>query len=631
MGDESDLEKVVNILDANQKKRRAKGKPKIKDNPAAEHPADNRPTIVVAPGERLRVLREAEDALIATGTLYHNKAGVLVRVIRTGPREDHGVKYADNALTIIQASPGWITTEMDRAAHWKKQRMVDGAMIECRTDAPASIARFLGEQVGAWRLPYLAGIVECPTLRPDGSIVEREGYDKETGLFFDAGGTAFDPIPKNPTKAQAAAALAALIDVVKDFPYATDADRSVFLSGVLTVPVRHMLRDSPLHCASSPRPRSGKSYQADLAALIATGRTAPAMSATASPDEEEKRIVSILVAGTPLALIDNIDEPLKSPLLCSAITQEVFRGRLLGGNRLADLSTRLVWFASGNNLRLHDDLNPRALLCYLLPDTDRPEERQFDRDLKRWTREQRHQLAPAAITVLRGYIAAGSPAQNIKGFGSAPDWSALVRSALVWLGRADPVETQYQLRQNDPVASRLAQLLSAWYAAHRDMELTAAGLAQSAASHPSLDVALREVASRDGERINTRALGNYLMAHQDRIESGYKLLVAGTRQGARTYLVVMKSQHENNSLNSLNSPNSPNAKDSQQQHFSDLSFFNSPNSPNSPEITGPSPAIGELGELGEFSTPSKRKKSGISDDLPDKSIGSDENDGAMVF
>jgi len=627
MDGESDLEKVVNILDAKQKKRRAKGKSKTED-PGDDRPADKRPLIVVAPGERLRVLRETEDALIATGTLYHNKAGVLVRVTRTGPREDHGVKYADNALTIIPASSGWITTEMDRAAHWKKQRMVDGAMIECRTDAPASIARFLVEQVGAWRLPYLAGIVECPTLRADGSIVEREGYDKETGLFFDAAGTAFDPIPKNPTKAQAGDALAALIDVAKDFPYASDADRSVFLSGVLTVPVRHMLRDSPLHCASSPRPRSGKSYQSDIAALIATGRTAPAMSAADSPDEEEKRIVSILVAGTPLALIDNIDEPLKSPRLCSAITQEVFRGRLLGGNRLADLSTRLVWFASGNNLRLHDDLNPRALLCYLLPDTDRPEERQFDRDLKRWTREQRHRLAPAAITVLRGYIAAGSPAQNIKGFGSAPDWSALVRSALVWLGRADPVETQNRLRQNDPVASRLAQLLSAWYAAHRNMELTAAGLAQSAANYPPLDVALREVASRDGERVNTRVLGNYLMAHQDRIESGYKLLVGDTRQGARLYRVVIKSQHENNSPNS---PNSPNAKDSQQQHFSDSSFYNSPNSPNSPEFTGPSPAIGELEEFGEFSTPSKNKKGGVFDDLADKSIGSSEIDDSKVF
>lgn len=626
----NDLERVVNILDAKTRNRRAKSKPKAKANPkpAADDSTDNRPVIKMVSGERIRVLREAEDALIPLGTLYHNKAGILVRVTRTGPREEHGVKYADNALTILPASSGWVTTEMDRAARWKKQRIVDGEMIESRIDAPAGIARFLLEQVGAWRLPYLAGIVECPTLRADGSILEKEGFDKDTGLFFDAGGTAFDPIPINPTKAQAEAAMDALCDVVKDFPYATDADRSVSLSGILTVPVRHMLRDAPLHCASSPRPRSGKSYQSDLAALIATGRTAPAMSAADSPDEEEKRIVSILVSGTPLALIDNIDEPLRSPRLCSAITQDTYRGRLLGGNRLADLSTKLVWFASGNNLRLHDDLNPRALLCYLLPDTDRPEERQFDRDLKRWTLEQRHRLAPAAITVLRAYIVAGSPAQNLKGFGSAPDWSALVRSALVWLGRADPAETQNRLRQNDPVASRLAQLLESWHAAHREMELSAADLARSAGSHPHLEAALKEIASRDGERINTRVLGNYLMAHQDRIESGLKLLVGDTRQGARLYRVVNNLKCANNSPNS---PNSPGSEDRQQQHFSESSFYNSPNSPNSPEFTGPSPASGELDELRAFSNARKNKKGNISDDLADKSKGSDENDDCKVF
>jgi len=563
----------------------AKAKPKVT---AADDSSDARPLIRYVSGERIRVLKEAEDALIKLGTVYHNRAGILVRVTRTGPREEHGVKYADNALTILQASPGWLTTELDRAARWKKERTIDGAVIEVKTDAPVGIARFLLEQVGSWRLPYLAGIVECPTLRPDGTILEREGYDKTTGLFFDAGGTAFDPIPENPTKADAENALNMLIDVVKDFPYDTDADRSVFLSGALTVPVRHMLRDSPFHCASSPRPRSGKSYQADLASLIATGRTAPAMSATNNPEEEEKRVVSILIAGTPLALIDNVDEPLKSARLCSAITQETFRARLLGGNRLADLSTRLVWFASGNNLRLHDDLNPRALLCYLRPDTDRPEEREFDRDLKRWVLEQRRRLAPAAITVLRAYIVAGRPAQSIKPFGSAPDWSALVRSALVWLGRADPVETQNRLRQNDPVASRLAQLLNSWFAAHRSMWLSAAEIAKSAANHPLLDAALKEIASKDGDKINTKMLGNYLMAHQDRIEREYALQATeDTHQGVRKYRVVLKQDSENNSRNSRNSPNT---SDNHQQRFSDDSFYNSRNSRNSQEFTDPPPA-----------------------------------------
>jgi putative DNA primase/helicase len=333
-----------------------------------------------------------------------------------------------------------------------------------------------------------------------------------------------------------------------------------------------MLRDSPLHCFSSSRPRAGKSFQADLCALIATGRTAPAMSATDDPAEEEKRIVSILLSGVPLALIDNIDEPLRSARLCSAITQETFRGRLLGYNRTADLPTRLVWFASGNNLRLHDDLNPRALLGYLVPDTDRPEEREFDRDLKPWVIERRHRLAPAAITVLRAYIAAGSPGQGLKGFGAAPDWSALVRSALVWLGQDDPATTQERLRQNDPVASALARLLAAWFAAYGKTKMTAAEVVKNAYQHPDLEDVLKDVASKDGDKVNTRVLGNYLVAHANRIEGGFQLLVGGTRSNYALYQVLKHSdRHGQNSRNSHNSPN---------EHDS-----------------------GEFGEFGEFSDP----------------------------
>lgn len=549
--------------------------------PAPDAAADDpRPAIQLVEGERSRILQQAEDALIGAGGVYHNKAGMMVRVTRTGPREVCGIRYGENALTILPATAGWLTTAMDRCARWEKRRLVQaGDAMEYRwspTDPPGTIARYLLEQVGDWRLPYLTGIVECPTLRPDGTVLEREGYDPATGLFFDAGGVAFDSVADRPSKAQAAAALESLIDVVKDFPFAEPRDRSVFLSGALTVPVRHMLRDSPLHCFSSSRPRAGKSYQADLAALIATGRTAPAMAATNDPAEEEKRIVSILLSGVPLALIDNIDEPLRSARLCSAITQETFRGRLLGLNRTADLATRLVWFASGNNLRLHDDLNPRALLGYLVPDTDRPEEREFDRDLKPWVIAHRHRLASAAITVLRAYIAAGSPGQGLKGFGSAPDWSALVRSALVWLGQDDPVKTQERLRANDPVASNLARLLAAWHHAYDKALMTSAEVAKNAHQHPDLEDVLKDVASKDGDKVNTRALGNYLAQHANRIEAGFKLIASGISHQATLWRVA---------------------------RISDRPCENSPNSHNSPNQERQPPAAGEFGESGEFAHP----------------------------
>ena len=587
-GTYDDLEsRAAKLLDmeTERRKRGKKDGKKTRTAPPevnAQAAQDTRPAIKLIEGERTRILQQAEDALIAAGGVYHNKVGMMVRVTRTGPRETHGVRYGENALAIIPVNSGWLTTALDRCARWEKRRLVQtGDSAEYRwhpTDPPASIARYLLDLVGEWRLPYLTGIVECPTLRRDGTVLERDGYDPQTGLYFDAGGVAFAPIPNHPTKAQAAAALMELADVVKDFPFESGRDRSVFLSGALTVPIRHMLRDSPLHCFSSSRPRAGKSYQADLAALIATGRTAPAMNATDDPAEEEKRIVAILLSGVPLALIDNIDEPLRSARLCSAITQETFSGRLLGLNRMADLPTRLVWFASGNNLRLHDDLNPRALLGYLVPNTDRPEEREFDRNLKPWVIEQRYRLAPAAITVLRAYIAAGSPGQGLRGFGSAPDWSALVRSALVWLGHDDPVLTQERLRANDPVASTLARLLDAWHQAYGKTLMTAAEVVKNAYQHPDLEDVLKDVASKDGEKVNTRLLGNYLSQHANRIEAGFKLIQRGVSHKVGLWRVeAIFNRHGENPPNPPNTPNPP-PHDPENRGFGGLGGFADPRS-----------------------------------------------------
>lgn len=36
-----------------------------------------------------------------------------------------------------------------------------------------------------WKFPPLTGVVSCPTLRPDFSLLDRPGYDERTGLYAD--------------------------------------------------------------------------------------------------------------------------------------------------------------------------------------------------------------------------------------------------------------------------------------------------------------------------------------------------------------------------------------------------------------------------------------------------------------
>ena len=140
------------------------------------------------------------------------------------------------------------------------------------TDAPDKVAETYLARRGRWKLPVLAGIIHTPFLRADGSICEAPGYDQASGLLFKSEGETFPPIPQQPTKADAVAALGLLEELIGTFPFVTEADRSVALSAILTTLDRRSMATAPLHGFSSPAAGTGKSLLVDVCATLATGR-----------------------------------------------------------------------------------------------------------------------------------------------------------------------------------------------------------------------------------------------------------------------------------------------------------------------------------------------------------------------
>ena len=496
------------------------------------------------------VVDSIDSALTTAGNSYQ-RAGLLVRIGTIPAGQANGVCRDE-------PSPGVISFDTPGLVDWCSKIATftqwDGRKKDLKeVDPPSAAVRAMLSRRGMWSLPALAGFISAPSIRPDGSILDTPGFDCATGLFAHFRKGEFPPIPAHPSKDDAARALELLCEVFREFPYTIPAGRSVAVSAVLTALVRQSLPSAPMHIFTAPRPRSGKDKQLRCAALISTGALPVTVSQSEDEAEFQKRLLGILMDGAPVISINNVERPLHSESLCSIITEGTWASRILGSTNLTRVGTAVTLCASGNNLTLAGDLNERAIVSEIDPKCERPEERAFEQDdLEGEVRRRRHELAVAGITVIRAYLAAGTPDVGLKPWGGFEDWSVWVRSPLVWLGMTDPRESRVYLESRDPIRTGLSSLLSAWHEAVGSSGKTVAEMLElvtrreySHASreevwrYPALREAATELCSTPGGEFSARRLGIFIKAHQDRIEGGLRFQTSGsTRENVLRWYVV---------------------------------------------------------------------------------------------
>lgn len=481
---------------------------------------------------------DAAQAVLAAGGDIFQRGGRLVRTVRTSESSAaRGLRRSAGALVIAPVTADWLRLDLARKADFTK---FDGRTNAWRAkDCPLEVAAAIIANAGAWPFPVLAGVVTAPTLRPDGSVIEAPGYDAATGLYLELD-EKFPSVPQNPTFELAQRALTLLRKPIKEFPFTCPEHESVALSAMVTAICRPAMRTAPAHGFSAPTMASGKSLLGDVAAMAATGRSAAAMSAAPSPEEEQKRVLALLAEGEPVVMLDNVETALGSDVLCTVLTQATLKGRILGESRTITVPTNYTtWLISGNNLQIVGDLSTRVLLCRLDPHCEHPEDRAFAVNLHEWVPANRPALVVAALTLLRGYIHAGRPAQPFKRLGRFEDWSDLVRSALVWAGMPDPVLTRSEVQAADPIKAALGALLSSWHREFRATPVSVATLVHQAkqraggySGNPALINAIEEIASTPGGDINARRLGKWLGKYAGRVEGGHVLERAGDGSSA---------------------------------------------------------------------------------------------------
>ncbi|HRF44993.1 MAG TPA: hypothetical protein PLD30_12295 [Candidatus Competibacteraceae bacterium] len=499
-------------------------------------PPNRHAVLEIRAGQLPELADQAEQVLVKHDDNLYQRSGYLARVISTKAETVHGIRRPAGSVCLIPVDVDFLLDRLNRLMAWKKWSARLEKLVTC--NAPRPVANTLMSRSGQWGFKSLVGIVTAPTLRPDGTVLDRPGYDASTGLLFVAS-EPFPNIPKHPTRSQAQAALDYLVtDLLGSFTFVKNHDRSAALSAIATALVRPSLRTAPLHGATAPTRGSGKTLLTDVVAMIATGRPANVTTFTPDPDEQRKRILTILMSGYQVVNLDNLEVPLEGEALCTALTSETFSDRILGTQRQATAPTCVTWMATGNNLIARGDMTRRVIYCALDPKCERPEERHFEKDLYQWIPNNRPALVVAVLTFLRAYVAAGRPSQKLTPFGGFDDWSSLIRCALVWLGEEDPLLSRAR-EEDDPIRNRLRLLILAWFHTFKSIPSTTTELVLQANAtllddmrreihcNPELYAVASEHFSNRRNEISAQLIGEFIRKNRLRIEAGARFEEGG--------------------------------------------------------------------------------------------------------
>jgi hypothetical protein len=382
------------------------------------------------------ITADAQTALVAANwpRRIFVRARGLVRVVQ----DEHGHSLAEHLD--VDALRG----EMARSASYIK---INEKGIATYIAPPQDVVRDL-LSLSEWDagLKPLAGITEIPVLRLDGSILNREGFDSKTGLFYQpARGLVIPPIPEKPTRKDIEAAVAVILDILHDFPFVSDAAKANAI-GLLLTPIMRTalgpLATAPLAMVDAPTPGTGKGLLIDIIAIVATGRTAELISPDRNDEEWRKTLFALLRDGKTFIVIDNAEKTMISSSLSQTLTAAQVYDRVLGVSEGKSVPNLATWSLTGNNVTVGGDLIRRTYRTRLDAKVARPGLRKGPDEKTEWrypnlrehVTEHRGEILWALLTLGRAWFVAGCPRASSPVLGSFEGWSIGVGGVLAHAG-----------------------------------------------------------------------------------------------------------------------------------------------------------------------------------------------------
>ena len=407
------------------------------------------------------VAQEVEDALITADLGVYARGANLCYL--TSKEENTGTKNPATGKPFRVVTTQFQSMEVSTMRMFMDQAAIyEGEFGEPITP-PEEIAKLLIAKRGKWRIPQALAISKAQTIDSDGTIIDKPGVHAASGLLL-ANLPLLPPMPAEPTFDDALASAIRLAELFKEYRFADGPkgpSRTVAMSTLMTPVARGGIVIAPLHGSSAPSGASGKSLIADMAHAILAGTRCPVLTAVKNAEEREKIVASALMSGYPIISLDNVNGELRSDILAQAVEREIVMPRPFGKLELREIRQRSTWIVNGNRLTIQEDMMRRSLMVFLDRGEAHPERHVYKQRPLEMILANRGRFIADILIMIRAYIVAGRPGL-LTPIASYDDWSAMVRSALVWLGFEDPALTMELIKAEDDDSEMWNVLFEVW-------------------------------------------------------------------------------------------------------------------------------------------------------------------------
>jgi len=366
-------------------------------------------------------------------------------------------------------------------------------------------------------VPPIDTLVRIPTMRPDGTVHDTEGYDPRSRIWY-APSIELEPIPDKPTDAERHAALATVLAPFKDFPFVPNSgSQAGAIACLLDQLVRPMiLGPRPLYVFDAPAhggQGTGKTLLAKAIAAIVTGK--PEITPWPDdPKEMPKLILSKLMKAVPFVLFDNIIGTVRAKDLAACATSEYWTGRLLHTNTSPRVAQTTTWVLTLNGASYNADIARRALTVRLDRKYRPKLEPDFEIDyLIPWVTQNRAKIIRACLILARAWVIAGRPRDPDPVHPSFEAWSHVTGGILAHAGLRGVATALQESKDRNSETVEHGAFVDRWYAHFGTGPATALQLALLAEQYQLYGTVLEKAASKNWRGRHMAALLLPLVGH----------------------------------------------------------------------------------------------------------------------